>query len=78
MVGSIVVAGVLTHCALLYFMCDLKAVQINMQHSLIQELMLYKIELGYSDVEGIKNICCAKKEVAADCSTVTRGEKKFC
>ena len=33
-------AGVLT-CILLHIMCDLKVTQMNLQHSLIQELMLY-------------------------------------
>ena len=37
-VGSIMVAGVLICCALID--CDLKASQMNAQHSLIPELML--------------------------------------
>ena len=39
MIGSIVVVGALAHCALLHYMSDLKAAQMNEQHSLIQELM---------------------------------------
>ena len=35
MIGSIVVVGVLTGCALLHSEADLKAAQINMHHSLI-------------------------------------------
>ncbi len=57
MVGSIVVVGALTCCALLHSMCDLKVTQMNMQHNLIQELMLYEFELDYITVEATKNIC---------------------
>ena len=39
--GSIMVVGVLTCCALLHSLCDLKAAQMNMQCSVIQELMLW-------------------------------------
>ena len=39
-VGSILIVGVLTCCALLPFLCDFKAVQMNVQCSLIQEFML--------------------------------------
>ena len=46
LVESIVVVGVLTCCTLRHFMCDLKAAQMKMPHSLIQELMVYKLELG--------------------------------
>ena len=38
--GSIVEVSVLT-CALLHCMCDLKDAQINMQHCLIQEFILW-------------------------------------
>ena len=41
LVGSIIVVGELTGCALFHSECDLKAAQMNVQHSLIQELMLY-------------------------------------
>ena len=77
-VGSIVVVGVLTHCALLHSMCDLKFTQMNMQHSLIWELMLYKYKLSHNTMEATKNICCAKGEEVVDHSTVTRWWNKFC
>ena len=38
--GSIVIVGVLTHCALLHFVYDLRAEQMNVQCSLIWELIL--------------------------------------
>ena len=56
-VGSIVVVSVLTCCILLHSMKDLKAVQINVQCSLIQELILYKFELGNNIMEATENIC---------------------
>ena len=52
-------------------MYDLKAKQMNVQPSLIQECMFYKLE-------AIKNICCVKGKVAVDHSSVTRWFKKFC
>ena len=63
-VGSIVVVGALTCCALLHSICDLKATQMNVPHSLIQKLMLYKFKLGQNTAETTKNICCAKCEGA--------------
>ena len=36
-VGSVMVDGVLTHCALLHLTCDLKAAKMNVQFSLIWE-----------------------------------------
>ena len=47
MVGSIVVASALSCCALLHSMHDLKVTQMNVQHHLICELMLYEFELGF-------------------------------
>ena len=44
---SIMVIGALT-CALLHSMCDLKATQMNDQHNLIWELILYELKLGYN------------------------------
>ena len=41
-------------------MYDLKVTQINMQHNLIRDLMLYKFKLGSNDVEITKNVCCTK------------------
>ena len=72
-VSFIVVIGALTHCALLHSKCTLKAAQMNMQHSLIWVLMLYKLKLVHNATELTKNICCAKSESAVNHSTVTRG-----
>ena len=76
MVDSIVVIGVLTY-ALLYSLCDLKAAQMKVQHSLSQECMLYKCELGHIAMEVTKNICCVKGEGAVDHSTITKWLKNF-
>ena len=57
-VGSIVVVGALTRCALLHSECDFKVTKLNVQHSLIQELMLHEFE---HSAEVIKNIYCTKK-----------------
>ena len=72
MVGSIVVAGALTHCAWLHSMWDLKATQMIVQRSLICQLMFYEYELGYNTTEAIKNVCCVKTEGTVDRSTVSR------
>ena len=40
--------GALTRCALFRPVCDLKAVQMNVQHSLIREHMLLEFELGHN------------------------------
>ena len=37
-------------------MCDMKATQMNVQCSLIQELVLYKSELSHIVAKAIKNI----------------------
>ena len=76
--SSIVVVGALTHCALLHSVCDLKAAQMNMQSSLIQELLLYKFKLSYNTVKAIKNNCYTKGESTFDHNTRTRWFKKFC
>ena len=65
------VDGVLTCCVLLHSVYDLKP-HMNLQHSLIQELMLYEVELGRNVVKATKNICCAKGESVVDHSTVSR------
>ena len=44
---------------------------MNMQHSLIQELMLYEFEMGHNTAEATTNTCCAKDVGAVDHSTVT-------
>ena len=56
MVDSIMVVGVLTHCALLHCVCDLKATQMNAQWSQIQELMFYEFKPAYNVLEATKNI----------------------
>ena len=57
---------------------DLKATQMNIQHSLIQEIMIYKFKLNHNATEATKNICCIKGEGSVDQATLTRGFKKFC
>ena len=71
-VGSIVLVGAFTHCVLLLLICNLKATEMNVQCSLIQELIIYKFIL-----EATKNICCLKGEIAIDHSIVHRWFKKF-
>ena len=48
-------------------MYDLKATQMNLQYSLIRQLMVYNFKLGHNAAEANKNICCA-----VDHNTVTR------
>ena len=48
-----------------------------MQCSLIQGLILYGFELGYTAGEAIKEICCVKDEGTVDHSAVIRCFKKF-
>ena len=76
MIGSFIVVGVLTHSVLLHFTCDLKATKMNVQCSLIQELMLYKFELSCNATEVTKDICCVKDDGTVDHSTETRWFKK--
>ena len=59
-------------------MCDLKAAEMKVQNSLIQELLLYKFKLGHNATEANKNIYCAKEEDTVDHGTVTKLLKKFC
>ena len=61
-VGSVMVIGVPPCCVLIPSACALKAAKINMQCSLIWELMLWGFELGYNTTETTKNICCVKGE----------------
>ena len=72
----IMVVGALEHCTLLHSLCNLKAAQMSVQHSLICELMLYRFELSYSIVEATKNIYGTKCEDVVDCST-TRNFARF-
>ena len=71
MVDSVVVVGMLIHDALLHSVCDLKAAKINMQHSLISELILYKFKLGHNTTETTKNFCGIKSEGTID-NSITR------
>ena len=48
-----------------------------MQCNLFWDLMLYKFELGYKDVNATNNICCVKGEGAVDHRTETRRFKRF-
>ena len=50
-------------------MCDLKATQMNVQHSFIQDLMLYMFKLDHNAMEAAKNIFCKKGEGAIDSSS---------
>ena len=50
LVGSIVVVGGLTCCALLHLVCNLKATQMN-----IQKLILFDFELIHSAMKSTKN-----------------------
>ncbi len=78
MVDCIIVIGVLKHSALFHSLCDLKAILINVQCSLIQELILNKSELGYNAMEAMKIICCVKAKGTITHSIVIRWLKKFC
>ena len=71
------IAGALTQ-VLLHSMCHLKATQMNVQCSLIQEFILYLFKLGYNTLEATENICCAKGEGTVNHSTVTRWFQNFC
>ena len=77
MVGSIVVVGALTPCAFLRCLYDLKAVRMNVQSSLIQELILYEFKMDHSTSESAQKICYAKSNGAVGTGTVTRWLKKF-
>ena len=72
------VLGALAYSVLLHSIWDFKAVQVNVQPSLIQELMLYEFKLSHNTVEAIENICYVKSEGVVDHGTVTRWVKKFC
>ena len=76
MVGSIVVVGALTHCALLHSICDLKVALINVQHCLIWELLIYDLKLGHNVMEITKNISCVKGDGTLDHKTINQMVKK--
>ena len=65
-VGSIETIDVLTCCALFHSVCDLKVAQMNVQCSLIWELVLYKFRLGHNTTETANIICCTKGEGTVD------------
>ena len=71
-VSSIVVVGALTCCVLPHSVSDLTATQMNIQHSLILELMFYKFELSHKTTEATKSICCTKDEGVLYYRTITR------
>ena len=50
----------LTHCTLLQSKYNLKAIQMNMQRSLIQELILYEFKVGDNTVEATKTFVVQK------------------
>ena len=60
------VVGMLTCCALLHSVHDLKATQMNVQHSLIHEFMLYEFELSHNTMEATQNIYCMKGKGTVD------------
>ena len=60
------VAGVLTCCALLHSEYDLEIAQMNVQRNLIQVFIRYEFELGDNESKSTKNIGCAKGEGAVD------------
>ena len=72
-----VIGDILVVCSLTYSVYALKAAQINVQCSLILELMFYKFELGHNATEATKNICHVKGEGTVDQSTITRSFEKF-
>ena len=51
---------------------------MNMQCSLIWELVFYGFELGHKTVEEANNISCTKVEGMVDHNTVIRWFRKFC
>ena len=56
----------------IYYLCDFKASQMNVERCLIREVLLYDFEVGHNIAETIKNIFRAKGEGAVDHSTVTK------
>ena len=61
-VDCIVVVGALTHCAL-FHLCVIGNLQkMNVQHSLIQELMPHGFKVSHNTTEATVNIYCAKSD----------------
>ena len=77
MLGSIVMFGKLTCCALLYSICNLNDSQIYVQCCWIQDLILCIFKLGHNIMETIENIYSVEGECAIERGTVTRWLKKF-
>ena len=71
MVGSIVVVGARTRGSLLHFVSDLKFAQMNVQRSLIRELILHGFDRRRNASEAAKNICCMRDEYAIDHLTIS-------
>ena len=63
------------HCALLHSVCYLKVAQVDMQCSLISELILYKFKLSNNAMEATIKTHCEKGSV--DHCTGTKWFKKF-
>ena len=57
--------------------CDLKVTQMNVQHGLIQKLILHEFELEYKSMKATKTISCTKGDEAVKCAE-TQQFKKFC
>ena len=76
-VGSIVIVGALTCCALLHSLCDLKDMQMNVQYSIIWEIMLYEFKLCHKAAEATKNISYAKGQGAIDYRNQKFGSRNF-
>ena len=58
MIGSIMVIDMLTHSALLHFVCDL--IWKPHRWTCNTDLMLYKFKLDHNTIEATKNICSGK------------------
>ena len=55
-VSSIIVIGASTCSALWCCVCNLKSAQMNVQFSLIEELLFYNFELGHNTVKTSKMV----------------------
>ena len=62
MIGSIVVVGALTGCALLQHVYDLKAAQMNVKRNLIRELWFYEFKLSHNFSEVAKTFVVRKEK----------------
>ena len=58
-------------------MYDLKAAQMNVQCSLIWELMLYEFKLGNNGTEATKNICVWKVKAQLIAMQLPNGLRNF-